>query len=162
MKTRLAIAGVLVALLGALGCGGQERGDGPQGDEKNPVAWKTATVSLEAEDFHVFANGKHFYGTPQLTFRSDPGDADYTTLEVKWQEHDVAMRVYMYFTADGSHWWADEMRTYDGQADSDWIYYTGTFFKSALGATYSGNLELTDPATGAKLYFSNLKLQAFL
>jgi hypothetical protein len=56
---------------------------------------------------------------------SDPGDRRYRTLEVTWRERGVEMRMNIYFAADDTHWWATEVRVYDGSADGDWIGWGG-------------------------------------
>ena len=58
------------------------------------------------------------------------------------------MRYFIYFNADSSNWWSEEMRTYNGQQPyGDWLFYYGTFFKSPIGKVFTGNLDLSnDPA----------------
>ena len=132
---------------------------------ENPVSWETDQVSLEAENFFVVAEGDTFYAdVSNIDVRSDPGDSEYCTLELEWYEKGVEMRLFMYFVADGEKWWSDEMRTYDGEVDEDWIYYTGEFFKSDLGTPYTGSVEFGDDSTGGvkgKIHFDDLTLKAF-
>ncbi len=77
-----------------------------------------------------------------MDVHSDPGSPDYTTLELEWEENDREMRFYAYFSADAKSWWADEIRTYDGQVDADWLWYTGPFFKSPIGQPFKGDVDL--------------------
>ncbi len=74
------------------------------------------------------------------------------------------MRMYMYFEADASHWWASEIRTYDGNPDGEWIEYTaGPYFKTPKGAEFVGNVDLT-PTDGRSghLTVTNMRLAPFL
>ena len=126
------------------------------------VSWQTENnlVQFNADDFLIEANGKKFTArnTP-IAVDSDPGSADYWTLEVTWQEHGVEMRIFIYFASDGRDWWATEIRTYDGQTDGEWIEYHGTYFKSPLGRPFVGDLDLVDKATGSSLHVHGLRLE---
>jgi hypothetical protein len=136
------------------------------GSTDNAVAWATDRVSLEADDFRIMADGAEFLGSGGAELHSDPGDPDYTTLEVEWQENGVEMRLYMYFEAVGAVWHCYEMRTYDGQPGGhwDWIYYTGPFFESPLGEAFTGSVTLEsdsdneDNEYSGQVQFVNLRL----
>jgi hypothetical protein len=123
-------------------------GVGGAASAPNPVAWRTSTVSLTADDFWIVADGKRFTSkVAAVDVHSDPGWATYTTLEITWEELGREMRLCIYFRADPTGWWSDEIRTYNGQTtNSDWLYYTGTFFKSAIGAAYRGDVDLRNAA----------------
>ncbi|MDP9336696.1 MAG: hypothetical protein M3Q30_25760 [Actinomycetota bacterium] len=127
-----------------------------------PVLWQSENdlVRFKADDFIIEANGKTFtaQNTP-VAVDSDPGSADYWTLEVTWQEHGVEMRMFIYFASDGRDWWATEIRTYDGQTKGDWIEYHGAYFKSPLGRPFVGDLDLVDKATGSTLHVHGLRLE---
>jgi len=118
---------------------------------KNPVAWQTSTVSLIADDFWIVANGTRFDGKGlAIDVHSDPGDPTYTSLELIWTEQGREMRFFIYFYApDPSGWFSNEMRTYDGQVDSDWLFYRGTFFLSPIGSAFHGDLDVTNVASDA-------------
>lgn len=136
--------------------------DLPAPDGRNPVAWKTPSVSLTADDFYIDVDGQRFKTTAGLDVHSDPGWNHYTTLELTWNEHGTEQRLYIYFQSDGSKWWSDEIRTYDGQPHPEWIYYTGKFFDRAVGQPFTGDLELhnngpADTAHGT-IHFQNLDL----
>lgn len=130
----------------------------------HPVTWVTETVSLEADDFYYITEGVKVVATTPISVHSDPGDPSYTTLELEWSANGVEARIFLYFTADASSWWSDEIRTYD-QTGSDWApYYHGTFFKTPLGGTFHGDIDIEPagaPAGSYKVHFSNLRLQAF-
>lgn len=133
---------------------------------ENQISWITNTVSLRADDFRLTASGGEYLdNTPDVTVHSDPGNLQYTTLEVTWTERNVEMRLYMYFHANQNQWWASEIRTYNGNASGDWIYYTGPFFTTPLGQSFSGNIVLnSDPDQTIKgtIRFDKLYLQAFI
>ena len=129
----------------------------------NRVAWETETVMLTADDFYLDANGVRFFADVEdVNIQSDPGLSDYTTLELIWHENGVEMRLFIYFTADGNAWWANEIRTYSGpKTPTDWLYYTGEFFLAPLDAPYQGNVDLTadeDNDFKGRLHFENLTL----
>jgi hypothetical protein len=128
-----------------------------------PVFWQSENdlVQFKADDFLIEANGKTFTAQNRpVAVDSDPGSADYWTLEVTWQEHGVEMRIFIYFASDGRDWWATEIRTYDGKTDADWIEpYLGTYFKSPLGRPFVGDLDLVDKATGSSLHVHGLRLE---
>ena len=143
--------------------GGGDDGGDDGGITGRQVSWSTDVASLQCADFYIVANGQTFYGdVDQVEVHSDPGWPGYCTLEMIWQENGVEMRLFIYFKADGSKWWSDEIRTYDGQANADWIYYTGTFFESALGEPYSGSYDIANESMTSMIHFGGLNLQAFL
>lgn len=138
----------------------------PDETKFTPILWETDQVSLRADGVFIYANGQEFYAdTAQVNVSSDPGSNDYTTLEMIWQENNLEMRIFIYFYADGTNWWTDEIRTYDGQTPySDWIYYTSNrIIEAPLGeGVTQAVFDLEDTASGSRLYFKNLQLQAFL
>ena len=132
-------------------------------DSKNSISWETGQVSLKADDFYIIADGEYFYANVEdVDLHSDPGSDDYFTLEVEWQENGVEMRLYIYFYANQSNWWSEEIRTYDGQEDGDWIYYTGVFFETSVGSAFTGNVDLysdEDNDYTGQIHFEGLKLE---
>jgi hypothetical protein len=114
----------------------------------NPVAWKTSTVTLTAEDFWIVSDGQRFTSqVASIAVHSDPGDSKYTTLELIWTEHDREMRIILYFKADADSWWSYEMRTYVGQEDGEWLYYHGPFIKTPMGAPFRGDIDFKNDST---------------
>lgn len=154
----VAVGALLLAALGSgvLGAGGSATtGLGANG---NAIHWQTEVVDLQADDFWIQANGQRFTATaPQVVVSSDPGNATYRTLEVIWQEHGVEMRVNLYFGGDATNWWVSEIRMYDGQSNGDWVGRTGTWFKTPVGATWTGDLDLSPP--GSALHLGGLVLR---
>ncbi len=135
----------------------------------NPVAWSTPYAALIAQDFAIEAGDQRFTASvAQVDVHSDPGDATYETLELAWPEAGVGMRLYLYFAADSTDWWVSEIRTYDGLPNttgSNWIYYRGPFFRTPLGESYRGDVDLTsngsDNGVTGHLRISGVQLRAF-
>lgn len=132
-----------------------------------PIEWSTPQVSFQARQLVVETGATTYdpnHSTP--TVRSDPGTPDsYTTLEASWDENDTEMRLNIYFTSDGIDWWSNEIRVYNGQAQGDWVTFTGDFFRTPLGQPYRGDLRLEGEGhEGAPvvLRVDGLELQAFL
>ena len=135
------------------------------------IDWDSGLVHLTADGLHVVTAGRTFTaeGITPTEIHSDPGGSTYRTLEIVWPEAGVEMRMNIYFAADDTHWWATEIRTYDGQPRGDWLIWHGHFFETPLGGTWSGDLDLTDgvgrnngegPVTG-DLHISGMQLTAF-
>ena len=131
------------------------------------VSWDAGHVSLQADDFYIEVGGvKYVANVETIDVDGDPGSDDYQSLELEWGENGTTMRLYIYLQASGGEWWSDEIRTYDGSDDGEWIYYYGEFFKSPLGTSFDGNIDLTssesDSDIDGKLHFTGLRLTAFL
>lgn len=126
----------------------------------NPVSWNTDAVHLTADDFSIQADGKTYLANVS---NIDVGGSS-STLELIWTEHDTDMRLFVYFEANSTDWWSDEVRTYDGAMNDGtrWIYYTGEFFKSSLGVPFQGDVDLvssgSDNGITGQLHFKNLRL----
>jgi hypothetical protein len=129
-----------------------------------PVRFTTPQVSFAADGLAIDAGGKTFTtNATAVEVHSDPGTPNtYTTLELDWTEHGVGMRLYIYFTSDGHNWWSNEIRTYNGNAQGDWIYYRGTFFRAPLGTAFTGTVDLVATEGTGHLRLTNLHLQPFL
>jgi hypothetical protein len=135
---------------------------------KNAVHWLSSNVRLDADDFYLEAKGvRYLANVAGVDVGGDPGGSTYRSLELEWTEHGNPMRLYMYLNADATQWWSAQIRTYDGTPGdgSQWVYYYGDFFRSAIGATFTGNVDLTssdsDNGGVGKLHFENLRLRAF-
>ncbi len=136
-----------------------------------PINWQTSTVRLQADDFYIQARDQTFSDrTPTVYIDSDPGNPQYTTLEITWQEKNQEMRLYIYFKSDGINWWSDEIRTYGSQTAGQWInYMDGPYFKSNLRQTFqestfviNSSPQNNPPSVQGTIYFKNLRLQAFI
>lgn len=111
--------------------------------------WQTDVVDLAADSLALEANDLIFTteGT-SLGVGSDPGGPDYWTLEAEWTEHDREQRLYLYFGSDGTDWWVDEIRTYDGHDPGEWIAYQGPHFRTPLGQAFEGDIRLEGMGVG--------------
>ena len=109
-------------------------------------SWTTSRVVFTSNNFTIDVGGQRYSPTGvHVDVNTDPGDATYATLELSWQEHGVPMNVNVYFAADAANWWVTEMRTYNGKepAGADWVTFMGDEFRTPLGGTYSGDVNLT-------------------
>ena len=132
----------------------------------NKVSFGTPQVSLDADDFYLIINGQKFAPYfKDVQVHSDPGNPNYTTLELTWYENGIEMRMYIYFKSDGTNWWSEEVRTYNGNSPGDWIYYYGKFFESQLGKAYMNpTVDLVASPNNSymgSIHFQNLWLKAF-
>jgi hypothetical protein len=129
--------------------------------EDNAVSWETDTVSLSASNFYIVAGGQVFTAdVDEIDVDGDPGDDVATSLEVTWMEHDVEMRVYIYFEADGESWNAYEMRIYDGADPGEWVTFEDELFSAILGEAYS--IGVFGRGVGrSTINFNDLEVQAF-
>jgi hypothetical protein len=142
-------------------------GSNPPPDATNPVSWSSEAgqVRLSSDDFYIMANGtKYLADIAMVDVHSDPGNSQYTTLELTWMDHAVQMRLNMYFDSDGVNWWANELRTYNGLSGqaADWIEYTGTYFTSPVGTDFTGDLDLTGDASNTvpgSIHFKNMQME---
>lgn len=149
--TKLVVGGVIAALVGTVVLADTVTWPDPSTPSAAPSAspvpgihWTTPVVDLSADAFSVEANDLVFTyegGAPQ-SVGSDPGGPDYWTLEIVWTEHDREQRLNLYFGSDGSDWWLDEIRTYDGYEPGEWMYAYGRSFKTPLGEAYEGDLRI--------------------
>jgi hypothetical protein len=118
--------------------------------------FETPTVVLDAASVEVTVAGKSFVPPSNVVAEGDPGVGnEYTTLELTWHDQGVEQRIYIYFASDGTNWWANQINTYDGQVNGEWIEQQGEFFKSPLGGAYAGDLDLPN------LKIHDMHLEAF-
>lgn len=144
------------------------------------INWETSHVKMTADNFYIVANGQKFNRPfTDLKLTSDPAGDDndkYTTLEAIWNENNTEMRLFMYFKHDGTDWWSNEMRIYNGANPGNWITFTQGvgdtvsyqkqygFFTTKLKDTFNrtGVTRYTTSGGGiGEIHFENLKLQAF-
>lgn len=152
------------------------KGDAPAADRS--IAWSTQDVTLKADKLTITIDGKTYIAKdPKIEVRSDPADApsyEYTTLEARWFENGVEMRMNLYFSyKPGQFWKLYEVRTYNGQTQGDWIYYTpinqqtGYSIQQSLGETYVANAaplvlkSVPNSTYAGTITFENLQLKAF-
>jgi hypothetical protein len=135
---------------------------------RNPINWTTALMTFTADDLRIEAGGETFLGgVPDVPVQHDPGLPDEgMTFERTWEEHGLQMRLYIYLTSDGTDWWSDEIRIYDGSSDGEWVTFTGIFFRASLGQEFRGDLDLPADAEAhdgeGRVAMSGVHMQAFL
>ncbi len=135
----------------------------------------TDSVGLTADNFYIkIGRTAYTAANSNLSLHSNPGTT-YKTLEAIWQEFNpelndiVEMRMFIYFKSDGVYWWSDEIRTYNGNKNGDWIYYRPSdpnkpFFKTLNGSTFIQNGEMALPSSPlgqGTIYFNNLRINPF-
>jgi len=159
-----AAAAALVVGVAAMTSGGNGVAVGGQPGVPAPLSFATKQVQFATDGMRIDAGGHEFTAAGStVDVHSDPGTPNrYTTLELEWPEGGVGMRLYIYFTSDGHDWWANEMRTYNGKAQGDWIEYRDTYFRAPLGHAFTGNVDVASTDGQGRLRLSNLRLQAFL
>ena len=166
LRPTLAAAAVVAVTVGGLVIATRTPQEQPPAaaNQFSAINWSTENVTFAASAFTIDANDQTFTtkGTG-VDFDSDPGDDSYQTLEITWTENGVEMRWYVYFTSDGVDWWANEFRTYDGTSDSEWITFTGEFFRTPLGTPFVGDVDLnaTERGITSRLRIENMVLQPF-
>jgi hypothetical protein len=147
LATVIALAGA-ISLTGAASA--QEPSPSSPSDEgaAPAIVWDSGSVRFEADDFEVRVGDKVFQGIGPTLVDSDPGDPEYRTLEIIWQEHGVEQRMNLYFGADEDEWWISEVRTYDGLEDGEWINYVvvgemwNDMLRTTKRGTYEGDVQL--------------------
>jgi hypothetical protein len=132
------------------------------------VVWDSGSVRFEAAAFELRVGDKVFRGMGPTTVSSDPGDSEYRTLEVIWQEQGVEQRMNLYFGADETDWWITEVRTYDGFEEGEWINYLhvgemwGEMLRTPRGTSYEGDVQFVGSGSvPGELLISGLELAAF-
>ena len=154
----VAAAAAVMLISGGIVIANRDTGEEPgAGSETtNGFHFATAQVQLDADSVEVDAGGRTFVPPADTMINSDPGTPnEYTTLELEWDAQGVPMRINIYFASDGTDWWATEIRTYDGSPSGEWIEMPGEYFRSAIGAAYTGDLDLPS------LHIHGLRLEAF-
>lgn len=167
---RSRLVAVAAAVVAVVGLGGLTAISGRDNQPIPPAAqppaapveagfhFETPTVMMDATSVEVITADRGWVPTDDVVVHSDPGMAnEYTTLELTWHDDGIEQRMYMYFQSNGIDWWVREIRTYDGQADGDWMEPAaeGQFFKSPLGTAFVGDLNL------ATLRITDMTLEAF-
>jgi hypothetical protein len=125
------------------------------------TSFVTQYAALTADEFWIDVDGKRFTSAgAKLDLNSNSSE----TLEVVWTEHDVEMRLNVYFKADGNQWWSDEFRTYNGKAEGEWVTFTGDFFRNSLGTPATGTFDATATEGGvtSHIHIAGMRMQAFL
>ncbi len=108
------------------------------------ILWETSSASLQADAIDMRFGDCYFSGVGPAELNSDPGDPEYRTLEVNWEEQGAATRFYVYFGADETHWWVSELSTPAGRflEDPSATYKNSQLFKTPRGETFEGDVHL--------------------
>jgi hypothetical protein len=117
--------------------------------------FETPSVVFDAASVEVTVADKSFVPPADVLVEGDPEFDNNTTLELTWHDQGIEQRILMYFTSDGTNWWATEIRTYDGGINGDWITEQGEYFKSPLGSAFVGDVDLPN------LKIRGMQLEAF-
>lgn len=143
---------IALALLATFGCSCSDSPDEVAG----PLVFETAQVRLAVESLSIEANGRTFTAdrTSLVSGWRDPSNR-LSPMEISWSEHGTEMRLLMQFVSDGTSWWADEIRSFDGKEPGSWLVEQGVFFKSPLGQQFVGDASLEHVG------LTGLRLQAF-
>jgi hypothetical protein len=158
----LAAAAIVAVGGGALVVQGRDDSSGTRVVPGAPVRvhhFETPTVVMDAASVEVIAGGRSWVPPADVTVAGDPGlPNEKSTLELTWHDGEMEQRIFIYFKSDGIDWWADQIRTYNGEHHGDWLEpaASGEFFRSPLGTAFSGDLELPN------LRIESMVLQAFV
>jgi hypothetical protein len=117
--------------------------------------FETPSVLLDAAAVEVTVANKTFVPPTDVLVEGDPEFDNNTTLELTWHDQGVEQRILIYFTSDETNWWANEIRTYDGNSNAEWISEQGEYFKSPLGRAFVGDFYLPN------LQIRDMRLEAF-
>jgi hypothetical protein len=118
------------------------------------IQWKTDVVRLGADAITIDANGVISHGLAAIKVSSDPGDLKRWTLEAAWSENGVDQRLNLYFAADATTWWIDEVGVYDGvAAGPKWAKLPpGPLARTALGQPFRGDIDLNGIGAGGPVH----------
>jgi len=163
----LAVAVIVVAVAGGpllrgLG-GGFGAGATSTPATVNPAySWDSGSVVMTLIDGRILADGKVFLVQPgPILVSSDPGNETYQTLELTWKEHGREMRMNLYFAADERSWWVSELRTYNGAVNGDWLFYGGPLFRTPLGQSFIGDIDLVSADGRGRIQFKGARIEPF-
>ena len=154
-RSRLLLgAAAAVLLIASVVALAQRRSEPSATSDAPAFHFETSTVVLDATSVQVDAAGQTFVPGADLRVAGDPGMTnESTTLELTWHERGIEQRVNIYFTSDGTDWWAKEIWTYDGQPSGDWIEPRSRPCRCEPGKEpgYHGNNNAGDDEAGREL-----------
>lgn len=116
----------------------------PSGLENKRILWTTKVVTLAADSFTIDTNGQTLHAETPAKVHSDPGSLTYWTLEVTWLEAGLEQRLNLYFQADETSWWVDEVRVYDSVGPQpEWAGFPrGPHLRTPIGQPFTGDIDL--------------------
>jgi hypothetical protein len=163
MGIAAALALVMVGLVSMSALGTRPIDPGPGGGAPHALAWGTQMAVLQADELTIEVAGRVFRAPREMAVHSDPGSATYRTLEMSWHDAGVEMRLYIYLAANDSNWWVSSVRTYDGTAPGDWIYYLTPQVRAPLGASFDADVDVLGVGLHGvgRLRIQGMRLSAF-
>lgn len=135
----------------------------------NPVVWKTAYSKFSSSDFYIRINDTYFYGVEPVVLNSVAG-TERSTLELRWKENGIEMRMNMYFrTIDNGMWEMYDLRAYN-ITGSNWIYFSpkddlGNKISSLVGHrdySYTRVFKPVDENINAEIFCKDCDITAFI
>jgi hypothetical protein len=117
-------------------------------ERSKKVHWADQGVTLDAREFVIESNGRTF--RPKAPTRIS-GHHDTSTddppkraeLEAHWQDQGTFMRLGFELRSDGTDWWIDRLRAYDGTDQPEYLYYGGLEerTRTPVGQAFEGSLD---------------------
>lgn len=158
-------AAACVALVVALGWAATRDGSHPPASG-NWLQLSTDEVLFAAESVVVEVAGREFSPAGELSIHSDP-DPTEQTLELRWNQHGVEMRLNFYFVRDRDTWGVTEVRIYDGTSAGDWLILSVPVqLNGEVGVAATGDLDLrfvrVDGVSAGRLIVRGFELQPYL
>lgn len=140
------------------------------------VHWSAGGVTFEARDFTIETNGLTFKPRrPQWTKgRHGPvsvkGVPKTASIESGWRDKGRPMRLWLRLATNGRNWWVDEIETYDGTKEPEYLSYgglkkrtltpVGEAFEGTLAAKATGGYR-SGLVPGASVRIEGMRLEAF-
>lgn len=140
------------------------------------VHWSDGGVTFEARDFTIRTNGLTFKPRKPLwttgwhgprTIRDVPRTA---TIQSEWRDKGRPMRLWLRLATNGRHWWVNEIQTYDGTRQPEYLSYgglkqqtltpVGEAFRGTLTAQATGGYR-SGRVPGASIRIEGMRLEAF-
>lgn len=118
-------------------------------------SFETPTVRLTAQQIEVLVGDTTSVPTAAKV-HSDPGSAEYTSLELSWNDGSQDQRLFVYFASDGTSWWADSIRTQDANGETVESPRGQRWFESPMGSAWTGDLDLPN------VRITGMTIEAFL
>ncbi len=153
--------------------------------QTHSINWSTNDVSVQADDFYISISGEKYVTTQTVQVAAVPSTIDpkRVALEAKWTESGREMRVKMEFAypTENNFWRLAEIWSYKPQNGNSYMSYNpydagNNTIQHALGETYqtsdiyftqnqypyaTGTTNTTLSSANSRIYFKNLKIQAF-
>ncbi len=138
------------------------------------VHWEDHGVTFNARTFTIETNGRTFQPKSPISIT---GSYDQTQdppagakLDADWKDQGRWMRLGFELRSDGSHWWIEHVRAYDGKVNGSWLVFGGLKEETLtpVGQAFEGSLKLraTDGEQkrlidDARVQIDDMRLRAF-